>query len=682
LSRNPPPHLPSRRCAQFTSPGWRYLSTPSGGSGFLPNGGSYTTLIDPAGSDWTLVISTLQGACLHCAGINATLQTVAFHTVGLSSPGAALQLWTTNQSALFVYAGTVTLDADRSFTLVIPPDSMLTVSTIATAAHGSHPPPPPAAPFPLPYSDSFDAGAYDSVPRYWSDESGSFALRNGTLAQVRNVMVRAGGGGRQLSHFGPSVLPRPRRWCPPTLAPTDVSPRPSAIATRLSVWRGHVCCHAPYPHSIVARRPLLPRAVHWRGYLCATRHTPARPRLLPRAVHWRGYLCATRHTPARPRLLPRAVHWLGHLCRHVPYPRSIVARSHSTPISPPPPSTSTAAGATDNDPYTLLGDGGWTDQAVIVNATFSTAPASGANAGGPLGGGQQAVVLEPCDATSPYQLWANGSAASKYVSSTPDGGMSRVCLNIEDCGATVDAFTCVTSGGTCCGADCYAGLQWLAAADGTVRSALNNNCLTANGTGVVLASCGASANQTWQWDAVGPGQMQLLGSNLCLATHAPPPYVKVCVRVYQLNVFRVRAWHGGGPADRMERQQPPPHAPPLPTTTTALTTQATAIAGYCLTVDATGAWTLLAGSKTLASGKLAAAPVGWGTYTVRAVGTAVSAAFNGATIVGPLTDTTYPSGQVALGSGYHQAAVRCGAGRGERCGGLGAIVMSPPPPHP
>jgi hypothetical protein len=256
LATPPPP--PARRCAQFTSPGWRYLSTPSGGSGFLPNGGSYTTLIDPAGSDWTLVISTLQGACLRCAGISSTLQTVAFRTVGLSSPGAALQLWTTNQSALFVYAGTVTLDADGSFTLVIPPDSMLTVSTITTAAHGSHPPPPPAAPFPLPYSDSFDAGAYDSVPRYWSDESGSFALRNGTLAQVRNSMVGGGGGGmgQQLSHFGPPVLPHPRRWCPPTPAPMRVSTWLSSATTRFSVarprlkpravpWRGHVCCHAP-----------------------------------------------------------------------------------------------------------------------------------------------------------------------------------------------------------------------------------------------------------------------------------------------------------------------------------------------------------------------------------------------------------------------------------------------------
>jgi hypothetical protein len=96
-------------------------------------------------------------------------------------------------------------------------------------------------------------------------------------------------------------------------------------------------------------------------------------------------------------------------------------------------------------------------------------------------------------------------------------------------------------------------------------------------------------------------------------------------------------------------------------------------------VDTTGAWSLLAGSKTLASGKLAAAPVGWGTFTVRAVGTAVSAAFNGVTLAGPLTDTTYAGGQVALGSGYHQAAVRCGAAKGV---GWGGRVMSPSPPPP
>jgi len=163
----------------------------------------------------------------------------------------------------------------------------------------------------------------------------------------------------------------------------------------------------------------------------------------------------------------------------------------------------------DNEPYTLLGDGTWTDVTASVNVSFSALPPTSGTATLTDGGdavpqrgeadGNVAVTLQPCDASSPYQQWANNTQAAAYVSVTPSGPASTVCLNSDGCGASVIGYTCVTTGGSCCGATCYAGLQWIADDGGQWRCAVNGNCLTANGTGAMLAPCGSAPNQTWTW---------------------------------------------------------------------------------------------------------------------------------------------------------------------------------------
>ncbi len=47
---------------------------------------------------------------------------------------------------------------------------------------------------------------------------------------------------------------------------------------------------------------------------------------------------------------------------------------------------------------------------------------------------------------------------------------SNLCLNSDDCGTELIAFTCVTSGGTCCGADCYDNLVFALQADGSLTT--------------------------------------------------------------------------------------------------------------------------------------------------------------------------------------------------------------------
>ena len=183
----------SAQWLQFTAPGWRFLSTPSGGSGELPAGGYYVALVPPAGAaapGLTLILETLGGARCASARRPAAPQTLrvtvpAAGGAPLPGPGAALQVWQTNASAQFVRLADALIAPDGSFEVTIAPDSMVTVSSVAGASKGQpRAPIPPSAPFPFPYADDFSGAAEDAQARFWADQFGSWAVRAGRLTQV------------------------------------------------------------------------------------------------------------------------------------------------------------------------------------------------------------------------------------------------------------------------------------------------------------------------------------------------------------------------------------------------------------------------------------------------------------------------------------------------------------------
>lgn len=176
----------SAQWTQFTEPGWRFLTVPSGGSGRLPGGGSYVTLVPPTGVGVTVILETLEGACLRCGGELPSPPTLyTFQLVGgqLPGPGTVLNVWSTNSTAYFVEQPGVTVRADGTFDVLLPTDAMVTVSTMQ-GFHGAHPTPPPSAPFPTTYADDFNSYAEDAMAHYWADAFGSWAVRGGALTQV------------------------------------------------------------------------------------------------------------------------------------------------------------------------------------------------------------------------------------------------------------------------------------------------------------------------------------------------------------------------------------------------------------------------------------------------------------------------------------------------------------------
>jgi hypothetical protein len=483
-----PPIWTGALWTQFTSPGWRFLSVPSGGSGHLPSGGTYVSLVPPSGTGLTLILETFGSQAGRCKEADAAAtQTVVFalKNAPLPGPGASLFCWTTTQSAPMVRQPDIVVAADGTFSITIAQFTMMTITTVAGGKKGAPAAPvPAAAPFPLPFEDNFDEStyAYDAMAHYFSDQFGSFAVRNGSLAQV--------------------------------------------------AWKN------------------------------------------PGKLAWSG----------------------------------------------------------DTDPFTLVGDVSWAD--VEVSAGVVVPPAPSVSAGGRAGDGAPAQLVPCANVAEQRWTWSSTGPTAGYLSNTDSAG-SEQCLNAYGCERTAVYWSCVTTGGTCCGADCYDGLVFsLDAASGQVQCRLPAvGCLTKRAGGALtFADCAPQAaplaNQTFAFDAASGHLRFGAGADaLCLSQPPPPPppvvHAQVCARIAGYQAFSL--------------PKPPP--------------------GYCLSLalDGSAAWTLTSAAGTLSNGTITPAPVPGSVVVlaVKAVGAAVTASADGVALAA-VSSTAHPSGMAGLGSSFDE----------------------------
>jgi hypothetical protein len=87
----------------------------------------------------------------------------------------------------------ITVGPGGEFSLVLPVNALLTITSLtASGKKGSYPTPPPAVAFPLPHTDNFDsyteAGSSSRIARYFADMSGGFAV-------IPDPTGKAGAGG-------------------------------------------------------------------------------------------------------------------------------------------------------------------------------------------------------------------------------------------------------------------------------------------------------------------------------------------------------------------------------------------------------------------------------------------------------------------------------------------------------
>ncbi len=146
---------------QFAQPGWRYLAR---SCGQLNEKGDYVTFKSPNGSDWSVVLQTIDAK---------DPQSVHFVvTGGLSA--ATVHVWETNSRRTFEHVADIPVH-DGGFTYTFDPDSLYSLTTTTGQGKGRAEP-PPSHPFPFPYYENFENTPLHRSPRFLSDQDGAFEV--------------------------------------------------------------------------------------------------------------------------------------------------------------------------------------------------------------------------------------------------------------------------------------------------------------------------------------------------------------------------------------------------------------------------------------------------------------------------------------------------------------------------
>jgi len=145
---------------QFTEPGWRYMDKACAKLDPATWGGSYVSLRDTKTGHWSMIV---------CADKPTNLQV---QVTGKLAKGD-VHVWKSNEKIQFVEETPLRL-TNSAFTISLEGNSVYTLSTTTGQKKGAHPVPPPAAAFPLPYKDDFESYPTGVIPKYLSDQKGSF----------------------------------------------------------------------------------------------------------------------------------------------------------------------------------------------------------------------------------------------------------------------------------------------------------------------------------------------------------------------------------------------------------------------------------------------------------------------------------------------------------------------------
>ena len=152
---------------EFTRPGWHYLDS---SSGYLDpadtSQGSYVSLRSPGGDDWSTVIENIG---------TTRSRTVSLSVTG-GLPAGALHVWQTTADASFVQQPDLVPAADGTYTLTVPANSTVTVTTTTGQAKGDAVG-GPAGGFPFPFHASLADGGPSGQTAYFSQMEGAYEER-------------------------------------------------------------------------------------------------------------------------------------------------------------------------------------------------------------------------------------------------------------------------------------------------------------------------------------------------------------------------------------------------------------------------------------------------------------------------------------------------------------------------
>ena len=164
---------------QATRPGWFFLDgSASGTSGAA----SFASLVSPTLDAFSII------AVNPSTDTPVTLRFQLAGVLATSFGGAPLATWITNATQLFRQDADTPTNTSGAFAFTLAPRSVLTLTTLRTLSH-SEVAVPPRAPFPLPYSNSFEAQRLEEPGRLLSDLFGAFYVSTDPLG-VRGQVLR------------------------------------------------------------------------------------------------------------------------------------------------------------------------------------------------------------------------------------------------------------------------------------------------------------------------------------------------------------------------------------------------------------------------------------------------------------------------------------------------------------
>ncbi|CAL1533497.1 unnamed protein product [Lymnaea stagnalis] len=185
---------------QFVDLGWTYLNHGSG-VGFLSKGGSYVSLVDPAGEHLTIIIEKMSHDHSECIRPSLPWFNVEPEEVTLTLNGSfahitEMNVWYSklgfgneeNTTVFFKKLDNIKF-VNGQAKLSLQLDEVYTLTTLKKGQKGSYPDPPPPKPFPLPYKDDFESYSLYQEPFNLAQQSGSFEIVKVGQNQVVRQMV-------------------------------------------------------------------------------------------------------------------------------------------------------------------------------------------------------------------------------------------------------------------------------------------------------------------------------------------------------------------------------------------------------------------------------------------------------------------------------------------------------------
>jgi hypothetical protein len=157
--------------AQFTQPGWRFLTgSASGYLGGNRGNGSYVSLKSTNGTDYSTIYETTTASAAQTVNVNVTggLNTGTVHVWSTDLGSSSSANWFVKQSDVTPSGG--------SYSLTLQPNHIYSVTTTTGQGKGTAAG-PAAAPLALPYVDTYEANASRTEAKYFSDMQGSFEVR-------------------------------------------------------------------------------------------------------------------------------------------------------------------------------------------------------------------------------------------------------------------------------------------------------------------------------------------------------------------------------------------------------------------------------------------------------------------------------------------------------------------------